>query len=169
MTPTTLPILVTATNIPQMVTVSISILAFALSVAAFFVARHQSVTARYNLRLSLFDRRWKIYIASNSLLNEAAMGFCEMAILDPFQPALEEIRPSRFLLPRSTIALIEDIRQLVARADAQMRTCRVTRTEDPQAISKFQIARAELRPEIEIIRAKLDAEFDLIMGFRDVK
>jgi hypothetical protein len=169
MPPTMSPTIVLTTISPQLLSVTISAFALAVSLAAFFVARRQSVTARQNLRLSLFDRRWKIYVAAHALLSEAAMGFVETAMLDPFQAALDDVRPSRFLLPQSAITVIDDVKKLVEVADAQMRECRIHRTEDNQAITKFQHARANLRPDIERLRGRVDSEFAQIMDFRMVK
>ncbi len=91
-----------------------------------------------------------------------------MAILDPFQPLLDDVRPSRFLLPQSAITVIEQVKKLAEVADAQMRECRIHRTEDNQAFTKFHQARANLRPEIERLREEVDRKFAPIMDFRSV-
>jgi hypothetical protein len=168
MPPSTSLTTVLPTSNTQQLSVAISIFALLISTIAIFIARGQYVTARHNLRLSLFDRRWKIYIAAHALLNEAAIGFCEMAVRDPFKPALDDVQPSQFLLPETAATVIDEVKKIVAIADEQMRQCRIDRTEDPQAITKFRRVRANLRSEIERLRVKVDGQFAQIMDFRKV-
>ena len=154
---------------PPAVSAFVASLAFALSLATFFVAYRQFRTARQNLRLGLFDRRWKIYHAVGVLLAECMVNTDPEPIMKALLVFRNTSNGRKFLLPAKINSWIDSAEEHAKEIhDSNMNIKIATTSESKEdAIKKLHAGEAVSRRTSTVMK-ELEPTFSKILDFRKV-
>ena len=153
---------------PPAVSAFVASIAFVLALATFVVAFRQYRTARQNLRLNLFDKRWKIYQATGDLLVECLTNTEPEPVFKALLAFRYTTNGRKFLLPDKINNWIDSVEEhakethksnmdIVTAADPDAKKEAFVRLHDGKAVSK---------PNSQLMN-ELEPTFSEIMNFRN--